>query len=202
MGENKIRIVYTYPNQKVVTTHKAESNKENIYGILNIEALHQASKVMNDKEFRLYVYMSCQQDGYTYGLSPKAIKERIGLSEDRCRAAVNGLIDKGYLKKQTDGSNLYDFFENPAGIINIQSSNISKRDKSPYIKRENNTPKTSREILQDSTYNTADIRLNNYSDTTTAEHWIDRCWRQIETEQPKYRDILNKNSADKEPLPF
>lgn len=104
-----------YTNQKEIKTEKALSNKDNLYGIFNQDALQQASIELNGAAFKLYCYLNKNQDGYTFGLSKvDAVKWGIN-SYDR---AVKELIDKGYLVN-TCGDK-YTFYEKPkAKVIQI-----------------------------------------------------------------------------------
>lgn len=97
-----------YTNQKEVKTEKATSNKENLYGIFNQEAMQKAAVELNGAAFKLYCYLNKNQDGYTFGLS-KADATKWGVSSyDR---AVKELIEKGYLVNTM--GNKYTFYEKP-----------------------------------------------------------------------------------------
>ncbi len=105
--------IYTSPNQKVVQTKKTVSDKANLYSKCNIEACLEASRVLTDRAFKLYIRMNLHRDGFTYALSPVEILEQIGMSEKRYHYAVRELIEKGYLVRNESNKMLYDFYENP-----------------------------------------------------------------------------------------
>ena len=109
--EVRMNCIYTSPNQKVVQTKKTVSDKANLYSKCNIEACLEASRVLTDRAFKLYIRMNLHQDGFTYALSPVEILEQIGMSEKRYHYAVRELIEKGYLVRNESNKMLYDFYE-------------------------------------------------------------------------------------------
>ena len=119
MAQDNIPIYLTSPNQKAIVTHKAESDKENLYGIFNIEATSAAARNLSDRAFKLWTRMNLHQDGYRYGLSPAEIEKFFGMTDKRYRSAVNELIGKGYLVKSEQQKNLFHFYENPFEQITL-----------------------------------------------------------------------------------
>lgn len=108
-----INIYQTSPNQKCVMTHKTLSDETHLYGKCNIEATLLAAKTLSDRAYKLYTRMNLHQDQYGYALSPTEIRGSIGMSEKRYQQAVRELIEKGYLIRRKNRSNLYDFYEWP-----------------------------------------------------------------------------------------
>ena len=98
-------------NQKIVTINKAKSNKQNIYGIVNIEAAQRASKTLKAGGFKLWVYFNLQQDGYRFELSSKYLKETWGINIRQYNSAIHELIECGYLVQEHEKSNLFTFNE-------------------------------------------------------------------------------------------
>lgn len=203
------RIIITYPNQKVITIKKANSNKNHIYGIFNIEACSLAAQELSDKAFRLYTFLNLNQDRYTFALSPAQIKTQFGISEKSCRHAVNELIDKGYVVQKGDGVNRYTFFELPirendmpnnaadlpdnAGAPPISAGNIPIEDRQTYPNGTAHTPELGREIIQDNTNNT--ITNTDYITEDSTEYYIEN-----EDEDSPYNSW--RNILDEEALPF
>ena len=64
-----------YPNQDVVVIYKQPCDTENIYMKTNINALRKAAKELDAGEFKLFCYLSKNQDGYQMALSSKDIKQ-------------------------------------------------------------------------------------------------------------------------------
>ena len=103
-------------NQKIVTITKANSDKDNIYGIVNIDAAQKASRTLKAGAFRLWIYFNLQQDGYRFELSSKYLNQTWGIGIKQYNAAIGELIDNGYLTQKRENSNLFDFDE--CGKIN------------------------------------------------------------------------------------
>ena len=109
-----------FPNQKIVVTDKAPCNDRNIYGVLNIAALKYAASVLSGTCFKLYVRMMLNQNGFTYALSPKAVEEDIGLSDKCYRTSVKELIEKGFLVKDSEKTNVFHAIEDPTGVSDTE----------------------------------------------------------------------------------
>lgn len=110
-------VILVSPNQKMIVTHKSESDKENLYGIFNIEAASTAARDLSDRAFKLWVRMNLHQDGYKYALSPVEVEKTFGMSDKRYRSAVNELIARGYLVKTEEYRNTFDFYEKPFWLM-------------------------------------------------------------------------------------
>lgn len=98
-------------NQRVITTKKEECNKDNIYTPINLSALREAMPDLNGNEFKMWVYLGKNKDGYTFALSKVDCIRWCGFSESTYGNAFKGLVAKGYLIQRNDGSNHYDFYE-------------------------------------------------------------------------------------------
>ena len=103
----------TSPNQKVICTSKTKSDAEHVYSRVNVEASLTAARELSDRAYKLYSRMTLHLDGFSYALSPAAIKSEIGISESKCRNAVNELIKKGYLVLAPERKNFFIFYEYP-----------------------------------------------------------------------------------------
>ena len=71
---------------------------------------------MNATALVVYLYLCGNRDGYEMALSPKAIRQETGMADSTCRDQINVLISKGYLVPRKEGSNLYDFYEDPSEV--------------------------------------------------------------------------------------
>ena len=99
----------TFPNQRMVKVHREKATTD-FLGIKN-ENWQAASRDLNAHALNLYLYFAANADGYTFALSPTAIRQTIGMPTSTFRDQFNKLVDKGYLVPS--GSNSYDFFELP-----------------------------------------------------------------------------------------
>lgn len=104
-------------NQKTVKIHKEICDGKHIYAQINREAMGAASRDLNDGAFKLWVYLSANQDGFSFDLSSKAIQNEFGMKKGQYDAAVKELIEKGYLVDENakhppeDVRNYYGFYQ-------------------------------------------------------------------------------------------
>lgn len=99
----------TYPNQRVVTVFKPDCSKDFLQ-INNQEWQVAASTLKTYSAFKLYLYFASNMNGYSVALSPIAIEEAIGISENTYRAAFKELLEYGYLHKVEGKKNQYFFY--------------------------------------------------------------------------------------------
>ena len=98
----------TYPNQRVVTVFKSDCSKDFLQ-INNQEWQAAASTLKTYSAFKLYLYFASNINGYSVALSPIAIEEAIGISENTYRAAFKELVECGYLTQVEGKKNMYVF---------------------------------------------------------------------------------------------
>ena len=121
-------------NQKIVTINKAKSNKQNIYGIVNIDAAQRASKALKAGGFKLWVYFNLQQDGYRFELSSKHLNDTWGIGIKQYNNAIHELIDAGYLIQKSEESNLFTFDEKGVGTQEkVEKENQETEEKEDEI---------------------------------------------------------------------
>lgn len=130
----------TVPNQKVINVNKQPADKDNIYAVINIEAMEKAAQDLESKAgFKLWCYFAKNQNGYQFALSSKAVENQMGIKIKAYNAAIAELIEKGYLVK-SEGNN-YDFYELPQS--QLENSVIPQEDKQLSRERiRNNTNNT------------------------------------------------------------
>ena len=104
------------PNQKHIIIKKSPCNKENIYAMINIDALNTAMNDLKGELFKLWVYFAKNQDNYNFDLSQKAATEW-GLKRSAYYDNVDKLIEKGYLQQKDSNSNIFYFTEKPFSEI-------------------------------------------------------------------------------------
>lgn len=90
-------------------------DKNNLYATINLEALQCAMIDLKGESFKLWCYLTKNQNGYEFALSKvDAIKWGIG-SKSSYDRAVAELIEKKYLVETS--SNHFDFYELPKGEV-------------------------------------------------------------------------------------
>ena len=104
----------TVPNQKVVHVNRdmPEKNEGNFL-LIKKENLYGAYRDLNATALCLYLYLAGNMNGFNLAFSPKAIHNEMGLPESTCRDQFKVLVNKGYLVRRNENSNVYDFYEIP-----------------------------------------------------------------------------------------
>lgn len=100
-----------YAHQRHVKIEQLPRNKENLYAMMNVDALNEAMKNLKHAELRLWLYLNKNQNHYELDLSPAAVRKACGLPESSCHRAVEGLIKAGYLALDDGATNTYTFHE-------------------------------------------------------------------------------------------
>ena len=101
----------TNSNQVLVNVKDNQCIEIYLPPMRNVEAECAAARDLRYSTMILWLYCSQYQDGDEFILSPKAVKETMGLSERTYRTCKDELIEKGYLVKIKD--NHYMFYEMP-----------------------------------------------------------------------------------------
>lgn len=120
MPNNKFNKVHSVPNQKVITIHKQPTDENNLFSVHNQEATERGAKdLQKPASFKLYFYLSKNQNTYKTALSSSDFCEWAGCGMTAYNSAVAELEKKGYLIPKTVGSTIYDFYDTPQ-IINFE----------------------------------------------------------------------------------
>lgn len=101
------------PNQKIVQIgERTARNGRNLYATVNLDALQQAMKTLKGSSLKMWLYLNKNQKDYALELSRAACLEW-GIKKDSYYDGIEELIEKGYLIRNNEGSNLYTFYESP-----------------------------------------------------------------------------------------
>lgn len=154
----------TNPNQKIITINKVKCDKQNLYMIANLNALQLAAKNLKAGAFKLWIYFSQNQNGYSFALSNKDANDSFGIKKDQYDSAIKELEANGYLYKE-NGNN-WIFTEMPNSVVgknhnenNEKDSVVGKNHKplqektttQKWEKTTTESGKKPQEILQDNT---------------------------------------------------
>ena len=101
----------TNPNQVLVNVKDNQCIEIHLPLMRNVEAECAAARDLRYSTMILWLYCSQYQDGDKFILSPKAVKETMGMNERTYTRCKDELIEKGYLVKIKD--NHYMFYEKP-----------------------------------------------------------------------------------------
>ena len=108
------KMPYTVENQRRVLVHRDMPGKdEGNFLLIKKENLYAAYRDLNATALCLYLYLAGNKDGFDLAFSPKAIRNEMGLPESTCRDQFKVLVNKGYLVRRNENSNVYDFYEIP-----------------------------------------------------------------------------------------
>ena len=104
----------TVPNQDIVEIQKEKCDKDNIYAMININAMQLAMKDLTPAQFQVWLYFAKNQAGYTFAASPAAALNEFGIKKDTFQKAKAILKEKGYLVENlAKGKNHWIFREIP-----------------------------------------------------------------------------------------
>lgn len=104
----------TVANQDVVEVQKEKCDKDNIYAVININAMQLAMKDLTPAQFQVWLYFAKNQAGYTFAVSPAAALNEFGIKKDTFQKAKQALKEKGYLVENlAKGKNHWIFREVP-----------------------------------------------------------------------------------------
>lgn len=101
----------TVPNQWVLTIHKEPINQDTLYARFEMSALEHAGGDLDAGAFKLWIYLSKNQDGHTFALSPADLKKRFNMGKTQYDKARKDLVSKGYLVRVR--GDYYNFYERP-----------------------------------------------------------------------------------------
>jgi len=116
------------PNQKIVEiAPRTVRSRDNLYAMLNLDALRTAMQELNGSSLKLWLYFDKNQDNYHLELSQKACLQW-GIRKDSYYSAVRDLQDRGYLLPIAEGSNIFRFYEKAQPFDSQENSEYSISD--------------------------------------------------------------------------
>lgn len=101
----------TFPNQKIVTIHKEETNKNNLYTCINLEALKYAFSKLSYSARCLWIMLASNQNNYRFALSRKDAISNWNIKSTTYDKAIKELIEEGFLYQEIENSNEWIFRE-------------------------------------------------------------------------------------------
>lgn len=99
------------PNQKIVFCDRWEGDIEPgmLYTVMVQTIADQAAKLLSGNAFKMYYYFQRNKKGFRLELSPVDVRQKLGIGKAAYDNAINELIDKGFLRRNGDDSNIYNF---------------------------------------------------------------------------------------------
>ena len=104
------------PNQRSITVYKEPTDnevKEHYYTRINLIALQKAMSTLSPKAFEMWMYFSKNADKHFFWLSKVDWMNWCNFKVSAYSQAFKELEDLGYLVKQSNKDNYYDFYEIP-----------------------------------------------------------------------------------------
>lgn len=117
------------PNQRKIIIQNAPCDRNNLYCMINIEALQQAMSELSGAGLALWLYLAKNQNGYSMDLSP-ADAAKYGIKRSSFYRAEDELTRLGYIKHHK--GNVFIFCNNPSPKMElIESQNETQKNQVP-----------------------------------------------------------------------
>lgn len=102
-----------YENQNTIQIHRNLPQKGTTKPFLTVDTsiIFDAMNALTGTEFKTYMYLLCNANGFYLDFSPQHIGKTTGISRDSARSAFKTMEDKGYIVERKKGS--YDFYDIP-----------------------------------------------------------------------------------------
>ena len=68
---------------------------------------------LGQNALKIYLLVTSNANGYHFLMTSNNVTEELGFSRSTYTRAIKELIDEGFLIKRTDGSEVWDFYDNP-----------------------------------------------------------------------------------------
>ena len=101
----------TVPNQRTAIIHREKPTSDFLQ--IKKDNLFNAYKLLNASGLVVYLYFAANKDGFELAVSPAAIRSVTGMPESTCRDQIKKLIDFRFLVPKSEGSSIFDFYEQP-----------------------------------------------------------------------------------------
>lgn len=98
--------------QTTVRTQERGS-KENLLSIRSQQGEKIAMKSLSPSALKIYLFVTANANGYHFLLTSNGVIAELGFSRRTYTSAMKELIDQGFLIKREDGSEVWDFYDNP-----------------------------------------------------------------------------------------
>ena len=123
----------TVPNQKVVQIQKEKVGKNNLYAVISLKGIDEAA-TLPKTAFKLWMYLVKNQDKYSFALSCKDFCRWADVSKNTYETAVKELIERSYLVRKEEESNVYIFYEMPQNdeVIMVENPAGSVSEKQAF----------------------------------------------------------------------
>ena len=98
--------------QTTVRTQE-KGSRENLLSIRSQQGEKIAMMRLGQNALKIYLLVTSNANGYHFLMTSNNVSEELGFSRSTYTRAIKELIDEGFLIKRTDGSEVWDFYDNP-----------------------------------------------------------------------------------------
>ena len=103
----------SYPNSRMITVNReiVKKNSSRFYICIYDDNLSEAMRALTGAEFKIYIALLFNRDGYSLTYSSDYISEQTGLNCETCRKLFNSLCDKGFIVPINKAKTKFNFYE-------------------------------------------------------------------------------------------
>lgn len=101
----------SYPNQRIIKVKRYSDKARKDFLKISNENLELAMYNLKGNAFKFYIWLADNSDGYRFTLYPIQFWKKANISYDTYLKAFDELVEKGYLLKHKEKSNVYMFTE-------------------------------------------------------------------------------------------
>lgn len=103
----------SFPNSRLITINKEQVRKNSIrfYICAYTDNVSEAMKLLTGAEFKIYIALLFNRNGYSLTYSPEYLSETTGICIDSCRKAFNSMVKKGFIVPINKAQTKFNFFE-------------------------------------------------------------------------------------------
>ena len=98
--------------QTTVRTQE-KGSRENLLSIRSQQGEKIAMMRLGQNALKIYLLVTSNANGYHFLITSNNVTEELGFSRSTYTRAIKELIDEGFLIKRTDGSEVWEFYDNP-----------------------------------------------------------------------------------------
>lgn len=121
---------------------------------------------LNNSSFKLWCYINKNQEHYDFELSQKACAEW-GIKKDSYYNAVKDLINKGYLIRKNENSNIYCFYEMP---FSENPKELYNDEEIPFSEKQKNNSEKQKTVSESQNSYSEKTQRNNTDNTTIKQN--------------------------------
>ena len=104
------------PNQKTIKITKENCDKHNKYTMINLDALQMAMRDLTNAQFKVWLFLAKNADGYDLELSPAEAAYYWGIKKNTMQETIRLFTKRGYLIPVNGSHTYFEFHEIPITV--------------------------------------------------------------------------------------